>query len=885
VKRPAVLLSIGGVAVAALVAGPLLRVRQERGSAPVALRMSSTTGIDSLEAGALTFDVSTERIVALPTVDAPATHELEVVDSVSQAPIAGVRIHANREGVVSLELTTDDRGQASLPEADVWKRLVCSVEGYFPISTTDVPSDDCRSRHAGLPHRLELAPCGTLVVQVVGESDQPLTNAYIQIFAWDSERRQVSSPQPFGWPRFVQLTGPARVGMREVVALTDARGRLVVEGLPVGRPLRVQASRGVSDCSALTSIDPVLRRTIVSLKGKTTAELSGRVLWEDGSPAAGVMVRIDPVATLAELRQTKADGGYTYLGVDYRSYELSVPSQRVSVSIDVDGAKVVAPDLRIPRTSPLTGTLTWGEGTAGQDFGHHLSVTASGERFFARAFPAADGSFALDVPEGPVALQVLDANWRSLWGAVVTAPCAPLSIDLARSSGVLVVRHPMDGTQGGRLYLFPSRLARDSRPEKITSYVFEHALAGTSRETVLTGLEPDEYRVLLVATDSGGAWSRPVRVARGVRAEIELPRPHWARLDGVVQGELDAGPAEVLTLGVDRALSSTHGDAAGEFSWSRLLPGPRLVYLALPGASMENAMAYLELGEDPVRVALRVPEVSRLAGTVTRGGVPVPGVTIYCIDEGVPEATGSELSGSTDDQGRYSFGPLPVGAHDVVFYEIGRSGPGGFIETRRVEIMAGRENALDLEWSLDARVELLDGEAPLANIRYARFFTPGGRSLVVYPDEDGRLPIGAPLESCVIQACIRGGDMEADEGGADREAYFATLEGWSGGEVQVPVGGGVLLVRHASGTLWTRPPVARVRSVNGICTLYAGQAFPLRRRYEGEGVYRFEGIPARTEVELVHKGPDGADVVQALYFPAEETREVELVQTMPPRSP
>ena len=328
----------------------------------------------------------------------------------------------------------------------------------------------------------------------------------------------------------------------------------------------------------------------------------------------------------------------------------------------------------------------------------------------------------------------------------------------------------------------------------------------------------------------------------------------------------------VGTLDVRDETRNERCSTRGEFAWEQLMPGPRFVYLAEPGVSLGHGMAYLELDAQPAELELAPPVRGCIRGEVTRDGTPAAGVSVACGDPEVPDVAGFERSVSTDERGRFQMW-LPVGTHTLVFDARSSTTSGAFIETRSVDVAAGREASVDVRWCTRSTVQLQEDDEPLKRLAHARVHFDDGRSLVVRPDVLGRLALGEFTGPCVIQACLRGGDMAAHEGGADREGVFAPLEGCPDGERALSVGRGAL---HVRGSTWPWPPIARVVSVNHISVANIAGFPPLRRRYAGEGVYVFDGIPAATEVELVHPGPAGEARVLGLTWIGEETRELDL---------
>ena len=108
---------------------------------------------------------------------------------------------------------------------------------------------------------------------------------------------------------------------------------------------QVRASLAVEPVSARVKIlsEGVTR---ITLHGQASAELVGRVFWEDGTPAEGVMVEIDPPVAESSLRRTDASGSYRYFSIAGGREEVRVDAAAGPLSAALSRLWTECPALR-----------------------------------------------------------------------------------------------------------------------------------------------------------------------------------------------------------------------------------------------------------------------------------------------------------------------------------------------------------------------------------------------------------------------------------------------------------------------------------------------------------------------------------------------------------
>ena len=202
------------------------------------------------------------------------------------------------------------------------------------------------------------------------------------------------------------------------------------------------------------------RSPAVTVTVERKAVVSGRVLYDDGTPVAGAMV----TGSIARTAISAADGTFTLRGLVSGSTSMSAYSN-TSPSFSRGNVPVTAPSknvvLRIPMTTAISGRVT--EKITGKPVVDFEIGTPDGSA----AFHSDDGTFVIQARPGSTELHVKAAGYvRTIVSGLVVEEGKPLSgveVQLERA-GVVVGRV----TSGGKPLAYADLRAYAGSPAALT---------------------------------------------------------------------------------------------------------------------------------------------------------------------------------------------------------------------------------------------------------------------------------------------------------------------------------------------------------------------------------------------------------------------------------
>ncbi|MGN6109319.1 MAG: sigma-70 family RNA polymerase sigma factor [Kofleriaceae bacterium] len=261
--------------------------------------------------------------------------------------------------------------------------------------------------------------------------------------------------------------------------------------------------------------------------------------------------------------------------------------------------------------------------------------------------------------------------------------------------------------------------------------------SGPDGEFMLEGLRPGTFDVLATAGTRVAA-PRPVRVAFGSTERIDLVLVESrAALDGRVLDEQQqpiAGARVELRGPISRV---AHTGADGRFSIGGLVADEYRIAASAEGRVRTTVRRIID---GQTSVELVVPRGAMIAGVVrTAAGEPVAGASVGSTAVTLEDP---RLDVQTDEQGRFSLGPLPAGQVRLMAHHPSH----GATEALRVEIAGRAQAPVELVFGAAASIEGVvryDDGAPARGARLSIAPLDFPAQWTAIADDLGRFSVGA----------------------------------------------------------------------------------------------------------------------------------------------
>lgn len=438
---------------------------------------------------------------------------------------------------------------------------------------------------------------------------------------------------------------------RDAGRTTDAEGRHRIEGLAPRQPLDLWVTKQGWIAAQLSQVVPPLEEELVVVLDRGLS-LAGRVLTDDGRPAAGASVSLTQrwaiehsggSSSTSSSTSTRADDDGRFLFQGLR------PALDVEVSArweGLTGTAIVedppqrgafAPlEIRLQPAPRVVGSVTDGEGRPVSGATVEVAPAASGARAVRQggwATTDASGRFDLIAQtSGPVR---------------VSAKHQGLSAEreVVLSAGTTTVDLRLDVPDG--LWLRGRVLGLDGRPvvqaaltltcvERCEGGAFSRT-RGVGGEFLVPDLVPGVYRA--EATVPGFAVARRdgIDLTRGPVEGLELELRSGGRVEGALSGADAAALATISVTAVREGGGASLGgsiDHRGRYRIDGLGPG-RWTIIAASAASGHRASGEIDIeGAETVRLDLELDVVGfALAGRVFVDGSPASGATLWLVGD------------------------------------------------------------------------------------------------------------------------------------------------------------------------------------------------------------------------------------------------------------
>ena len=562
---------------------------------------------------------------------------------------------------------------------------------------------------------------------------------------------------------------------------TDAGGRCELGPLPCGVPIALDL--GPQHVFLRTvRVDPRLRTLAVAIEYAPPGTVRGLVQDAAGRPAAGAAVVLGGGPLVDRTATTDNEGHYRFETVSpgrvsVRPATIGVPA---ASGVLEPGGELELEPLRLPRRARFSARLRWNFARAPQ--GLAVELFRDGERLGPRHWMSADGRLEVEVPPGPLRVEVTQHRGVLLavaggsfephsleeLGRVLSrraaAPAEGLELWLDAGLGSLAGELPGSGAGTLQLDLYPAgagELQARGRPLHSQTGI---ALGGGrfASHPVLPGRYALALRV--AGGPDGGArrhWLPEVEIAAGGVTDLgRLPAPGLGGLEVRVRDAAgEPRPGAVVSLSRLPAASSGEAPEAlelvadgprGAARFADLAPGPveLRARLAGPGGELRSARRVVPLppgGELQVELVLEAS--AALGGQVLRGGFPQAGFEVTL---GRRDAEGEiklESAETADGSGRFRFADLDPDQYVLL------AGPEG----RWLRLPPGADRELVVELGADpVELQILRRSEPLWELRHVRVVQlgpgPGRTGAFAYAEllGAGRLRFERPPGPCLL---------------------------------------------------------------------------------------------------------------------------------------
>lgn len=811
------------------------------------------------------------------------------VDSKIGAPRVAGRVEGGLAGTVGLSIVDAEAERpvtgASASDADSGAQLARSGPGGLMDVQVDAVAQGLLIEAEGFAtrfldrSRLDLCPLvegrrvveltarGFLTVRVESEEGERLGGVEVWIGSESArsarfDARAAASIEHLDvgtWSR--SLARKRRIPLAAFVGTTDASGSMGVPEVPLRANLfAVARSDHLFERRSFVLETESEELVIHAVVGR---ELTGRLVWDDGTPLEGAWIRLFDSNQMEET--TLAAGGrfhFRRVRSDKARLEVLKPIPFETV-IDVAACGGEAPDIVLPRSGPVAGRLLF-DGPCAEDWwvecwqGSELAGTAY----------VSDCVFELTVPAGPCRLLFRSTQ---AWPAPVvlrhdcTAPVEDLEIDVrgllpavrlripelpAGTSVVLYEHQPTDHEPG-----FGSRRTWAQRDVDV----------GPGGVVERHHVPPGARAWLVDAGDRGAAWTGMVQVAAQGTTEIGPLDVGFGRFERPPE---DRGGEMVL---VSPVLEPRRVSRPGPESQTyEVRAGPWSVVPRAAGGRVEPG-AWIEVLPGSVHAIDGGADLGALHGIVLCGSEPRPGLSVSFRDGlAVLEDVGQTR---TDEQGRFTVeavqpGPVRLRVSDA---------EGRTRAIERFEVPAGRTSEVEVQLGTPETgtlVRILRGGEPVRDVECVWAAPwPGERSRACTDVGDGLWRVEGLAGRTLFAVRTT---TTRHTGGHYHDAFLFGEAEIDSPREEVEIYTGVLRVE-----LPDEPgipePVGFLEEVEGLDPdlLYRGWQ-PLLPRRAGEGrVLELHSVPPRCRIRLLGLATSGVPREQLVLFVGESSLTVE----------
>jgi hypothetical protein len=646
---------------------------------------------------------------------------------------------------------------------------------------------------------------------------------------------------------------------------------MLLDGLPYEVPLSVSISGGFPTQWKQTVIPRSDRESVLEFSVPRTALLRGRLVYEDGDPAAAIIVRTYASRGTPESAPragTNVDGTFEIRSVPFGSLSYHIECngeelRRVNIDTDVcDLGTIVLPAMGvIEGEATLKGRALDNDCAPLQfelveDGIRRGSLSVLGTQFEGRV-PL--GEYALEVvgPCGVLTSIPVRVPAQGLEIALDSLVCGVRLTGVARDDEPSITLVPLRENEG--------RISR-GREVSLGGSDCRTKLLWDDKGAVATFLLPGKHEAYVQTLGHPPQRCGEYVLALGDVVEIALPPIRaLGRIEGIVVdgtgGHIAGASITIASEVLDRpkdagfARQTCVSGEDGTFAFGSVSEGSWRVFPASLGHRAVDGVSIAVAADQTAYVRLESGSPGKCRLNVTEFGTPCSGASVTLRPENDRLQDRHSRAGLTDKAGTWVAESLAPGRYRILA-EVGKLGSGGYRTARVVTVASGNEQVVAVDVGESAiTVQFRDRGTPVADVTGGMIFQKDRWSFL-----DKSLP-GAPG---LLQASVDDGEavfviatssQRRLAGSSAHQSYRlgrAKLSSAAHSQVTiVDVSGVDCVIKLDEIADHSRIPLAWISSLDGIDVGYnVGSGMSLAYEDIGNGSRKFIGLPAGARVSI-----------------------------------
>ncbi|MBD7965920.1 carboxypeptidase regulatory-like domain-containing protein [Fictibacillus norfolkensis] len=475
--------------------------------------------------------------------------------------------------------------------------------------------------------------------------------------------------------------------------VTDENGNYTINGLA---PDRYTVIIGADNYSAATIgaqiIDnetTILNAELLSLFGT----FSGSVRDNVGNPIAGavVLARSADSDVLISRVVTDSAGSYTIGKLSPGSYILSTNfndfQTGISGGIISAGSTSIVNFVLFPNPASILGTVVDNSGQPIVGASIQIQLMDGNGSIISTTFTDLDGTFIVeDLPPATYNINVSAENFQSASASIKLTPgvVSPVTISLVPNPGLVT----------GMITESVSGLPIAGATVNVTNVLgklIDTTLTNSDGSFNSVGLPPNFYTLTVIA-DGYQTTTVGTLIPAGLTQKVDIAMtPNPGSITGTVSPLVTDAMVQLYTMD-NQFINATAVNPEGVFLFQNLAPGNYIVKASAMNYAVGFVGAIVESDQaTSISISLNPNPGSVSGGIVSDLGVPLSNVTILLLDSNETPIG----NGTTDQNGNYTIGNIPVGSYGIVIRALGFASATG-----NVAISPG-QNITDLNFAVE----------------------------------------------------------------------------------------------------------------------------------------------------------------------------------------
>jgi hypothetical protein len=671
-------------------------------------------------------------------------------------PVKGAVVSVSKlDGQVLYRVTTNEQGAGQFDlESEATLRLDIAALEMFPLQAEQAFAQEAREL------TYEMSPLGELRVRVVTAGEQPVTKAFVAVTPDRQDSVFGGHFLPASWPEFRWLErqdGQVSDPLHQL-SLTNELGVYTAVHLPCGVPLIASASRAVPPVSAHVVIPPDTRTASVELKAFEFGCLVGRVVWDDGSPAVGVVigsVSLDSDGAGPNITHCRTDGSFKLCALPHGPFRwrIDIPGE-LSRCSSIDEPQVDVGTIRLPKLYDVAVHIVASGLPADDDFAAFRALIYHNGRLIAYpGFPhrlrgglegfSANGWLKLMLPAGEVHLDLL-GPLGVLCSRSMRVPSPPIEIDIGSFiSELRLTNLPIDPSSPFDVCLVPVASQANVHPYLSASSI-QYSSSGLPRAMTWLGTtlsigkqNPGVYDVFVTPRVGGSVHPGRATLLPGQVTVLDCNSLALASIRGTVSDSEGHPIAQFPVIACNAALESggersrqrvrTSSNSGGQFQLDKLSVGNWIVCPESLGPHARIAKTVLLEAGAVANVELVAGLPGDIHGHVRRDAKPVDSALLFIQPRGDFASAYARQETHSDGEGAFAFKNLCPGSYEVHLSVAGQAKDQWNYQGRYVDLAASQTLTLDFDLDEDeVDIDLSLNGSPLEGVESASAFTQNG---------------------------------------------------------------------------------------------------------------------------------------------------------------